>query len=257
VLTYETLKKQPKELLALTGLARREVEALLPVFESALRAAEEKTAPKAKKRQRAPGAGRKPALATVEDKLLFVLVYTKTYPLQVVHGQLFAMSQSSANEWLHCLLPVLATALDALGVSPEREGHRLAQRERRQEKPHDLIVDGVERCRQRPQSKQKQALHYSGKKKGHYDKNIVVVATQSKRVSFLSQTKPGSMHDKAIVEEAEIHYPRDCILRSDLGFQGYHPRVGQNLQPKKSRGNRNCHRARNAATGNSHGCGCA
>jgi hypothetical protein len=257
MLTYETLKKKPKELLALTGLARREVEALLPVFESALRAAEEQTTSKAKKRQRAPGGGRKPGLATVEDKLLFVLVYTKTYPLQVVHGKLFEMSQSSANEWLQFLLPVLATVLDALGVIPEREGHRVAQQERRQEKPHDLIVDGVERCRQRPKSKQTQALHYSGKKKGHYDKNIVVVATRSKRVSFLSQTYPGSMHDKAMVEEAEIHYPRDCTLRSDLGFQGYHPRVGQHWQPKKSRGNRHCRRARNAATGNSRGCACA
>jgi hypothetical protein len=255
-LTYETLKKKPKELLALTGLARREVERLLPAFESALRAAEAKAAPKAKKRRRAPGAGRKPGLARVEDKLLFVLVYTKTYPLQVVHGQLFEMSQSSANEWLHFLLPVLATALDALGVSPERAGHRLARRERAQEKPPDLIVDGVERRRQRPKSPQKQARHYSGKNKGHYDKNVVVVATQSKRITFLSQTHPGSRHDKAIAEDAAIRYPRDCTLRSDLGFQGYHPHVGRHLQPKKSPGPGHCRRATDAATATSRGYGC-
>jgi hypothetical protein len=256
VLTYEELKKKPTELLALTGLARREVEALLPAFAKALRASEAKTTARVKKRRRAPGAGRKPGLATVEDKLLFVLVYTKTSPLQVVHGQLFAMSQSSANEWLHFLLPVLATALDALGVSPEREGRRFAQRERTHKKPPDLIVDGVERRRQRPKSQQKQALYYSGKKKGHYDKNVVVVATNSKRVSFLSRTHPGSRHDKAIAEAAAIRYPRDCTLRSDLGFQGYHPRVGQHWQPKKSPGPENCRRARNAATGIWRGSGC-
>jgi DDE superfamily endonuclease len=239
VLTYETLKKKPKDLLALTGLARRECEALLPVFEKTLRAAEERAKPAMQKRQRAPGAGRKPGLPTVEDKLLFVLVYTKTYPLQVVQGKLFAMSQSSANEWLRFLVPVLAAALDALGVLPEREGKRVAQQERRQGELPDLIVDGVERRRQRPKSKEKQALHYSGKKKGHYDKNIVVVNTKSKRVSFLSQTKPGSLHDKRLVEEAEIRYPKHCTLRSDLGFQGYQPRVGQSLQPKKSRGSGN------------------
>jgi Helix-turn-helix of DDE superfamily endonuclease/DDE superfamily endonuclease len=236
VLTYKTLKKKPKDLLALTGLARRECEELLPVFEQTLRAAEERAKPTTQKRQRAPGAGRKPGLPTVEDKLLFVLVYTKTYPLQVVQGKLFEMSQSSANEWLRFLVPVLAAALDALGVLPEREGERVAQRERRPGEPQDFIVDGVERRRQRPKSKKKQALHYSGKKKGHYDKNIVVVNTKSKRVSFLSQTKPGSLHDKTIIEEAEIRYPKHCTLRSDLGFQGYHPRVGQSLQPKKSRG---------------------
>jgi hypothetical protein len=234
VLTYETLKKKPKELVALTGLARRECEELLPIFAKVLRAAEAKAKPERQERQRAPGAGRKPGLQTVEDKLLFGLVYTKTYPLQVVHGKLFGMSQSSANEWLHFLVPVLAAALDALGVLPERDGQRVAQRERRYGEPQDLIVDGVERRRQRPKSKKKQALHYSGKKKGHYDKNAVVVNTKSKRVSFLSQTRPGSRHDKMLAEEAEIRYPKNCTLRSDLGFQGYRPRVGRSLQPKKS-----------------------
>ena len=233
------LKKKPKELVALTGLARRECEELLPVFEKALRATEEKAKPATKERQRAPGAGRKPGLPTVEDKLLFGLVYTKTYPLQVVHGKLFGMSQSSANEWLHFLLPVLAAALDALGVLPEREGKGVAQRERRYGEPRDLIVDGVERRRQRPKNKEKQALPYSGKKKGHYDKNAVVVNTKSKRVSFLSPTRPGSLHDKTIIEEAEIRYPKNCTLRSDLGFQGYRPRVERSLQPKKSQSNGN------------------
>jgi hypothetical protein len=40
VLAYETLKKKPKELLALTGLARREIGELLPAFAQALMAAE-------------------------------------------------------------------------------------------------------------------------------------------------------------------------------------------------------------------------
>lgn len=122
MLTYETLKKKPKKLLALTGLARREFDELLPAFTQALTTAEEQAKPKPTKRQRAPGGGRKPSLRSAEDKLLFILVYTKTYTLQVVQGQLFGMSQSSANEWIHWLVPVLAAALDALGVMPEREG---------------------------------------------------------------------------------------------------------------------------------------
>ncbi len=121
MLTYETLKTRPKELLALTGLARREFDELLPAFTQALQVAEERTHPAPQRRQRAPGGGRKPSLRTTEDKLLFALVYTKTYPLQVVQGQLFGMSQSSANEWIHFLVPILATALDELGVLPERD----------------------------------------------------------------------------------------------------------------------------------------
>jgi hypothetical protein len=234
VLTYETLKQKPKKLLALTGLARREFDELLPVFAKALAAAEAQTKPKPKKRQRAPGGGRKPGLGTVADRLLFILVYTKTYPLQVVQGQLFDMSQPSANEWIHALLPVLAAALDALGVMPEREGAQAARHERRQGEAPDLIVDGVERRRQRPKDPKIQAIHYSGKKKGHFDKNVVVVNTRSKRVSFLSPTLPGSVHDKALADHAQIRYSKDTTLRSDLGLLGYAPEVKAHLQPKKS-----------------------
>ena len=234
MLTYETLKKKPKDLVALTGLARREFEELVPAFGKALAAAEEAARPKATQRRRAPGAGRKPGLQTVEDKLLFVLVYTKTYPLQVVQGQLFGMSQPSANEWIHFLLPLLAEALDALGVMPEREGQKAAGHERRQGEARDLIVDGVERRRQRPKNPKIQAIHYSGKKKGHYDKNVVVVNTRSKRVSFLSPTLPGSVHDKKLADHVRIQYPKNATLRSDLGLLGYSPEVREHLQPKKS-----------------------
>lgn len=159
MITYETLKKKPKEFVALTGLARREFEEQLPAFSEALAKAETTSKAKTKKRRRAPGAGRKPGLQTVEDKLVFVLVYTKTYPLQVVQGQLFGMSQSSANEWIHALLPVLAQALDALGVLPEREGSKAAKQARRRGEKPDRIVDGVERRLQRPKDPQIQAIH--------------------------------------------------------------------------------------------------
>jgi len=239
MLNYETLKTKPQELVALTGLARREFEELLPVFVQALQAAEEQARPKRRKRQRAPGGGRKPGLQTAADKLLLALVYTKPYPLQVVQGQLFGMSQSSASEWIHFLLPVLAQALDELGVLPERDGTHVAQHERRQAEPPDLIVDGVERRRQRPKNRDKQVVHYSGKKKQHTDKNVVLVNTRSKRVSFLSPTLPGVVHDKAWVDWADIQYPPATTLRSDLGFYGYHPPVREHLQPKKSRSTRN------------------
>lgn len=234
MLTYETLRKKPKELLALTGLALREFDELLPAFAKALEAAAAPAKPKSKKRQRASGGGRKPSLRTMEDKLLFVLVYTKTYPLQVVQGQLFGMSQSSANEWIHKLLPVLAAALDALSVMPERQGQQVAQRERQHTAAPDLIVDGVERRRHRPKDQKIQAIHYSGKKKAHFDKNVVVVNTRSKRVSFLSETLPGSVHDKALADHVDIRYPKNTTLRSDLGFYGYTPDVHEHLQPKKS-----------------------
>jgi hypothetical protein len=55
---------------------------LLPVFEQVLT----KASRRRKKRERAPGAGRRPALPTAADKLLFILVYMKTYSIQAVQA---------------------------------------------------------------------------------------------------------------------------------------------------------------------------
>ena len=59
---------------------------------------------------------------------MFILVYLKTYALQVVQGRLFGMVQSKANRWIHLLLPALLAALRALGDAPARSLTALAQR---------------------------------------------------------------------------------------------------------------------------------
>src|SRR5262245_28292216 len=73
-------------------------------------------------------------LPTPEDRLLFILVYLKTYALQVVHGRLFGMVQGKANQWIHGLLPALLAALRALGDAPARSLTALAQRLRSEER---------------------------------------------------------------------------------------------------------------------------
>jgi len=67
-------------------------------------------------------------LRTPEDRLLFMLVYLKTYALQVVHGRVCGMVQGTAKQWLHVLLPALLAALRALGDAPARSLTALAQR---------------------------------------------------------------------------------------------------------------------------------
>lgn len=235
MLEYPKLKRNRRKLLALTGLTLREFTALLPFFVEAYQqmyAGDQTLA--GQKRQRLTGGGRCATLKTAEQKLLFILVYQKTYPLQVVIGELFGLSRSSANHWIHRLLPVLRDALSALGVMPERDGSQLARSERKQKQPPDYIIDGTERRRQRPKKPDQQALHYSGKKKTHSDKNVVIVRTRSKRVAYLSPTYAGKTHDKKVADCEQIAYPRKAILYQDTGFQGYEAKVQDCRQPKKA-----------------------
>jgi hypothetical protein len=234
MMTYNTLLTQARPFLAMTGLTPAEFQDLLPAFE----AAAERTYPSdrtvsGQSRQRWPGAGRHSVLSRIEDKLLFVLVYLKTYPLQVVLGQLFGISTSQANYWLHHLLPVLHSALDDLGVAPERDGARLARRPGEPEGSGVVIIDGTERRRQRPENAEKQTLHYSGKKKTHTDKNVLVASASDEQILFLSGTYPGKTHDKRIADEEHLIYPPGTTLYKDTGFQGYEPPVQKTCQAKK------------------------
>lgn len=236
MLTYADLKANSRKFLSLTSLTAEEFDDLLPAFERAYRkkypASKTKTG---QARQRQAGAGRKGALANMEQKLLFALVYQKSYPLQSVMGELFGMGQSQANEWIHDLLPILKQALDDLGFLPERDPQKFKKQEKGRKDAANSIIDGTERRRQRPKKAEKQALHYSGKKKIHSDKNVVITTVKRKRVSYLSQTYPGKTHDKKVADTENISFPRHMILHKDTGFQGYEPKVRRLYQPKKSR----------------------
>ena len=88
---------------------------------------------------------------------------------------------------------------------------------------------------------EKQALHYSGKKKAHTDKNVVIVDLRRKCIGFLSRTYVGKTHDKKIADSEGISYPPKAELYKDTGFQGYEPAVTRTCQAKKKAAPRETH----------------
>ncbi len=237
MLMYAKLKSNRRKFLALTGLTPKEFKLLLPAFERVYARRYPATETLAGvTRQRTNGGGRQSVLDPPEQKLLFALVYLRAYPLQVLLGEVFDLSQSRANHWIHRLLPVLPQALRDMGVSPTRDPQQVSRRVRKSGEPLDLIIDGTERRRQRPKNKAIRDEFYSVHKHTHTDKNLVISQVKSKRISFLSQTYRGSVHDKKMADTEKIVYPRKARLWKDTAFQGYEPRVAATFQPKKSHG---------------------
>jgi hypothetical protein len=231
---YIELKEKPREFLAATGLRKEEFECLLPTFEKCYQAAlPKKPKPSKKKKQRAMGGGRKSNLKTMSDKLLFILVYQKTFGLQTMHALQFGFSQGRANYWIHRLLPILQKTLVEMGMKPEREGKSVANLIEAGEGGANLSLDASEREIQRPVEAKKQAEKYSGKKKTHTDKNLLVVNENTNKVVYLSPTVEGKKHDKKLADESQISYPKNAGLTKDTGFQGYEPEGVISEQPKK------------------------
>lgn len=121
MLRYEQIAQNETKLLALTGLTRREFEDLVPVFQASFETVlQEETLDGLTRIGRAYTTYRNCPLPTTEDKLLFILVYLKQAPTQTLHGQLFGLSQSNANKWIHLLHRVLNHALATQACLPTR-----------------------------------------------------------------------------------------------------------------------------------------
>ena len=128
-LRFADLQTRPTEVLDLTSLTLDEFRRLVPPLEATFQAhmadwrldGQPRTARRYTTYKNCP-------LPTPEDRLLFILVYLKTYPLQVVQGRLFGMGQSKAHQWIHGLLVVLQTTLRPLGDAPTRSLKELAKR---------------------------------------------------------------------------------------------------------------------------------
>ena len=235
MITYAQLKDKPKEFLAATGLRPDEFERLLPAFarQYERRYPADKTM-KGQPRRRQCGGGVKGRLTKQEDKLLFILIYEKTYPLQTMHGLQFDLSQPQTNEWVHRLMPILRQALAELGMTPVRDPQAVSTDRLVQEAGSDVVIDGTERRRQRPRDAHQQRETYSGKKKSHTDKNILLANAHTTKVVYLSPTEVGKTHDKKMVDKQPIAYPTGATLGKDTGFQGYEPPGVVTYQPKKS-----------------------
>ena len=126
---YADVRRKEQKFIDCTSLTGKEFDKLVPVFEEEFQEYMKVWRLDGKKR-----VGRKYQtyancpLPTPEDRLFFLLVYLKTNNLQVIHGELFQMSQGKANQWIHTLLPVLRATLRRLGDAPARSMEELARR---------------------------------------------------------------------------------------------------------------------------------
>jgi hypothetical protein len=177
-------------------------------------------------------------LPSPEDRFLFILIYLKQNPIQEVHGQLFGMTQSNVSKWVTLLLTILERALANQRVLPARTTAAFVAQLQADATPIDpeappfFCHDGTERPVARPKDGDEQAIYYSGKKKDHTIKNVVIVDATG-AIRFLSATYAGRVHDKHIADESHYQLPEGSVLAQDSGFQGFALPGVIILQPKK------------------------
>lgn len=233
---YLTIATRPKLFRRLTGLTTEEFELLLDKFASRYDIAIVYPRLKSAGRKRAAGGGRKGSVSTPADKLFFILVYTRIYPLLIFQGLFFSMNESAACDWAGKLLPILDASLGSANVRPRR-AHGRSLEEIIEEFPElvelGVIVDGVERPVRRPKDKTKQKDKYSGKKKRHTTKRVTIVHPKNQYILAVSDEYDGKCHDKKIADEMEVQCRSPIPIGVDSGFEGWQPGMAKLILPFK------------------------
>lgn len=235
------LRKHPHTFRRLTGITPEKFDEIMqqlkPQYEQWNEARRERPG-----RKRSVGGGRQFRLA-LEDKLLLLLLYYRTYTTHVFLGFLFGIDDSNVGRNMNPLQPFLASIFRI----PEKR-IRLTE-----EEILDLFFDGTEQPMHRP--KRGQQKWYSGKKKKHTIKHQVVVVRKKKRrgrgrkkqklrIAAVSKAFTGKTHDKKVYEAARTTSPPEARRMGDTAYLGTVVHIpkkkpkGRELAPRWRKGNK-------------------
>ena len=104
-------------------------------------------------------------------------------------------------------------------MKPQRDGQNVACLIEASAGGANPSLETTQRRLQRPVNEEKQRAKYSGKRKTHTDKNLLLVNENTKKVVYLSETVEGKKHDKKLAEESQLSYPANASLTQDTGFR--------------------------------------
>lgn len=158
---YNKIKNNELQFRSLTGLSTVEFEELSVDFSIDFEEFISRYTFEGKERVRVYKPRKTSSLPTIDDKLLFLLIFMKTNPLQEHHAASFGITQPKANMYLHLLIPLLRKTLNRLGELPQRNSSHLRAILKDNQ---DVLLDGTERPIQKPSDYQTADQYYSGKK---------------------------------------------------------------------------------------------
>ena len=228
-LNFNYLSQKPTKFYRFTGLEVGQFLILKEEIEPLWKEAEIKRLSRPH-RQRAIGGGRKYHLRTLEDKMLLLFIFYRTYLSYDFLGIIFGFDGSNVGRLIKKIEPVMAKRFSfspLLSKKPLKK--RISSLEELKEAYPDLYKDLIEvigDCTEqeipKPRDKRKNRKYRSGKKKRHTLKTQIFIEGKTGQILDVSPPFPGSIHDYQIFKKTKIgeKLPRDKPIYLDKGYQG-------------------------------------
>ncbi len=199
MLTYHTLARKPGAFTSMTGLTVEEFEDLLVDLRPRYDAARQERGAQTPRR-RAPGGGSKPRYA-LRERLLMTLIWLRLSLTGDAGGVLFGVDKRTVSRYTRSLLRLLRDqGRDTLGW-PEEAQALLDTADDADDADGVAIIDATEQRVERSHDHATQKAHYSGKKKAHTRKTLIVV-NEHGRLRYVSPSVPGAIHDLTLLRQS-------------------------------------------------------
>jgi DDE superfamily endonuclease/Helix-turn-helix of DDE superfamily endonuclease len=206
---YNSLQTD-KQYKASTGLSKSEFEELFIHFDTLY--IPKKGSPYAEVKQ--------PVLTNKKEALFFILHYLKAYPTLVNMGIYFNISEFAVSQYISLLKPLLKAALNQSGTPIIRSFGSKEEFEKAFQGVEDIIIDAFEVRIERPENEEVQKEKYSGKKKDHTHKWLII-SDKLKNILYIGEMCNGTEHDFSMFKNVFANSDLGKVkIWADLGFQG-------------------------------------
>ena len=180
-------------------------------------------------------------LTSLTDLLFYTLFVLKSGITFDVAGFLMPFDQSRAHRQFTRGVRLLHYVLEVEGYLPVRSIASVAEFAQLFAEVDPLIIDATEQPIQRPQDREYQKECYSGKKKHHTCK-AMIISSLERYIHYVSNSYTGNSHDYSLLKaefDPELPWFAGCTVRVDLGYVGFatdYPEAKLYLPTKKPRG---------------------
>jgi hypothetical protein len=217
-MVFDYIEKYPHRTKQILGISYEQLQSLLKCAQK--RHQEIKTKQENQKiRINASGGGRPTKLST-NEQICLCLFYLRQMPTFQVLGILFGVSKTEANDTFHDWIPILREILPSslLEQVSNNESDLLFVQELLTN--FRLLVDSLEQPIYRNSDQKEQQKYFSGKKRQHTLKSLMIGIPEGKDIVEVEVGVPGPTADINLFRKSQGKFDKSQPFAGDKGFQG-------------------------------------
>jgi len=218
VMVFDYIQNYPHRTKQILGISYKQLQSLLNC--AIQRHQEIKTKQESRKiRINAAGGGR-PEKLVIQEQVCLCLFYLRQMPTFQVLGMLFGVSKTEANDTFHYWIPILRDILPAslLEQVSNNESDLLFVQEVLTN--FRLLVDSLEQPIYRNSDQKEQQKYFSGKKRQHTLKSLMIGMPEGKDIVEVEVGVPGPTADIKLFRTSQGQFDKSQPFSGDKGFQG-------------------------------------